>query len=176
MCAHSFYKAFMKPLPLKRASTLFLKAAIIVIGIGVLLFCYFAFPSIWTGLPLEFPGIPTPILYTGLFSFYLSAIPFFIAISQGFRLLQLIDKNQAFSNTSIGALRIIKFSAIGMSVLYWISMPLMFTVAEIDDAPGLVLMWAAFASSPLVIATFAAVLQKLVQNAIDLKAENDLTV
>ena len=34
----------------------------------------------------------------------------------------------------------------------------------------------AFACIPLVIATFAAVLEKLLKNAINIKSENDLTV
>jgi hypothetical protein len=37
-------------------------------------------------------------------------------------------------------------------------------------------MGAAVAFSPLIVATFAAALQKLVQHAVDLKAEHELTV
>lgn len=166
----------MKHLPIKRVSTLFLKAALILIAIVVMVACFFAFPNIWNGLPAEWPMIPKALLYPGLISFYLSLIPFLIALYQAFTLLQFIDKNNAFSDVSIGALRNIKFCAISMSVLYWITMPLAFAVAELDDAPGLILMWAAFACAPLVVATFAAVLQKLVQNAIDMKTEIDLTV
>jgi len=160
----------------KRVSTFFLKAVLIVIALIVLIGCFFAFPNIWKGLPAEWPMIPTGLVYPGLITFYLSIIPFLIALYQAFKLLQFIDRNNAFSDASIGTLKNIKFCAIGMSVLYWASMPLMFAVAEFDDAPGLILMWAAFASSPLVIATFAAVLQKLVQNALDMKSEIDLTV
>ena len=63
-----------------------------------------------------------------------------------------------------------------MSMLYWVGMPLIITIADYDDAPGGVLIGAAFASAPLIVATFAAVLQKLVQTALDIKLENDLTV
>lgn len=167
---------FMKSLPIKRVSTLFLKSVLIFIALVVSVGCYFAFPNIWNGLPAEWPNIPAALLYPGLISFDLSLIPFLIALYQAFRLLQFIDTNNAFSDRSIGALRNIKYCAISMSVLYWITMPLMFAVAELDDAPGLILMWATFASAPLVIATFAAVLQKLVQSAIDMKTEIDLTV
>jgi hypothetical protein len=45
-------------------------------------------------------------------------------------------------------------------------------VADKDDAPGLVFV--PFAS--LVIAVFAAVLRRLLQEAINIKTENDLTV
>jgi len=63
-----------------------------------------------------------------------------------------------------------------MTLLYATALPLAFFVAEIQDAPGLIVMSDAFASAPLVVATFAAVLQKLVQNALDMKMEHDLTI
>ncbi len=166
----------MKPLPIKRVSTLFLKAVLVVIALVVVVACYFAFPSIWNGIQAEWPTLSKNVISLGLLSFFITLIPFLIALFQGFRLLQFIDKNIAFSELSIGALRIILFCAISMSVLYWLGMPLAFTVADLDDAPGLIIMWAAFASAPLVIATFAAVLQKLVQSALDMKADIDLTI
>ncbi len=163
--------------PLKRASTLFLKAVLIVLAIGMFVFAYFAYPSIWTGLPAEWPALTaTTFLYPGVIAIFLTAVPFLFALFQAFKLLQYIDKHLAFSESSITALRNIKFAAIMMTVLYAAALPLIFLVAELDDAPGLILIYSAFAGSPLIVATFAAVLQKLVQNAIDLKSEVDLTV
>lgn len=162
---------------LKRASTFFLKTVLIVIAIGMCVFAYFAYPSIWTGVPAEWPAITeTSVVYPGLMAIFLTAVPFLFALFQAFRLLQYIDKNLAFSQSSINALRNIKFAAVTMTVLYAAAMPLMFLIAEVDDAPGLILIYGAFTCAPLVVATFAAVLQKLVQNAIDLKTENDLTI
>ena len=63
-----------------------------------------------------------------------------------------------------------------MSISYIACVPLLFQVAELDDAPGLGLMALAFVCSPLIISTFAAVLQKVLKNAIDIKSENELTV
>lgn len=55
-------------------------------------------------------------------------------------------------------------------------MPFVYLIAELDDAPGLIIigMIPIFAST--VIAVFAAVLKKLLQEAIDIKSENDLIV
>ncbi|MGV2643750.1 DUF2975 domain-containing protein, partial [Clostridium perfringens] len=47
---------------------------------------------------------------------------------------------------------------------------------EKDDAPGIILIGMALIFASIVIAVFAAVLQKLLQEAIDIKSENDLTV
>jgi len=55
-------------------------------------------------------------------------------------------------------------------------MPLVYVLAEDEDAPGLILFGTAFVFAPLVIAFFAAVLQKLLKQAIDIQSENDLTI
>ena len=63
-----------------------------------------------------------------------------------------------------------------MSVLYLAGMPILIQIADADDAPGAVGFGMLFAAAPVVVSVFAAVLQKLLQNAIDIKSENDLTV
>jgi hypothetical protein len=160
---------------MKRGSTFFLKAVIIFIGIAALALDVYTVWNVGIGTAINWP-VSNTILYVGLIAIYTSIIPFLFALFQGFALLQNIDKDNAFSEISINALRNIKYSAVVMSIFYWAAMPLVFTFADLDDAPGVVIIGAVLASAPLVIATFAAVLQKLVQNAIDIKLENDLTV
>lgn len=55
-------------------------------------------------------------------------------------------------------------------------LPFVYVVAEKDDAPGLILMGMVPVFASLVIAVFSAVLQRLLQEAIDIKSENDLVV
>ena len=55
-------------------------------------------------------------------------------------------------------------------------MPLFYLIAEMDDAPGIILIGLVLIFASMVIAVFAAVLQRLLQEAIDIKSENDLTV
>jgi hypothetical protein len=76
----------------------------------------------------------------------------------------------------VRALRNIKRCAIVVAVLYLGGVPLLFPIADADDAPGLIIIGMAIACAPIVIAVFAAVLQKLLRNAIDIKAENDLVI
>ncbi|MEN9557803.1 MAG: hypothetical protein RL141_172 [Candidatus Parcubacteria bacterium] len=159
----------------KRISTNFLRAVIVFIGLGALAFCIFALPSAWRGGSAEFPMATNAILLIAI-ALYLSVVPFFIALWQSMNLLSYIDQNTAFSELSVTALRNIKYCAIAITVLGLACVPLLFPIADADDAPGLVLIGGILACSPLVIAVFAAVLQTLLQNAIDLKAENDLTV
>ena len=170
-----FHFFMMKDSPMKRASTLFLKIVVVLIGASVLIACGFLFPHLWVVVPRELPEY-TYVIYPGLIGFNATLIPFLFALYQALKLLHYIDTNNAFSELSIQALRNITFSAIAMSVLYWTCMPLVFVFADLDDAPGAILIGAAIACSPLIVATFAAVLEKLVQSALDMKRENDLTV
>ena len=92
------------------------------------------------------------------------------------KLLNYIDKNKVFSDASIKALKNIKYSAIAISLLYAAGMPYILYVADKDDAPGVVLIGLVIIFASFVIATAAAVFQRLVQSAVEIKSENDLTV
>jgi hypothetical protein len=107
---------------------------------------------------------------------YSAAIPFYFALYQAFKLLSYIDKNKAFSELSVKALKNIKYCAITISALYVVIIPFVYLVAEKDDAPGLIIIGMVPIFASMVVAVFAAVLQKLLKNAIDIKSEYDLTV
>lgn len=153
---------------MKQGSTLFLKSVIYMIGLAVLGLCV-----IIAGVGLSGnAGIFLPVLVVML----VAAIPFFYALYQGILLLNYIKRNIAFSNPSVKAIQNIKHCAFAISALYSAAMPLIIYVADKDDAPGAVLMGLVFVFAPLVTGVFAAVLERLLRNAIDIKSENDLTV
>lgn len=160
---------------MKRVSTIFLKIAVILIGIPVLALCIFLVPEIAKFAAELYPNIAY-MKYLVFIYFYVTAIPYYIALYQAFNLLGYIDKNKAFSELSVRALKNIKYCAMTISILYVIGMPLFYLVAEKDDAPGIILIGLVLIFASMVIAIFAAVLQKLLQEAIDIKSENDLTV
>ncbi len=116
------------------------------------------------------------ILYPIVIGMYVSVIPFFVALYQAFKLLSYIDKNQAFSELSVKALKNIKFCAMTISGLYVVIMPFVFLLADQDDAPGAILFGMIPIATSIVIAVFAAVLQRLLKEAIDIKSENDFIV
>ncbi|MBC6973709.1 DUF2975 domain-containing protein [Bacillus sp. Xin] len=158
---------------MKQVSTLFLKIAVMLIGIPILALCIFGLP--WLANNPVNPNY-AHILHPILIIMYISVIPFFVALYQAFRLLSYIDKNKAFSELSVRALKNIKYCAITISILYVVSMPFFYFMAEIDDAPGIIVIGLVVIFASMVIAVFAAVLQKLLKEAIDIKSENDLTV
>ncbi|WP_409290416.1 DUF2975 domain-containing protein [Peribacillus sp. SCS-37] len=160
---------------MKLGSTLFLKTALLFIGAPILALCIFLVPEI-----AEFAGsLYQDTVYIKFFVyglFYAAAVPFYIALYEAFRLLSYIDRNEAFSDLSVRALKIIKYCAITISILFTAGMPLFYLVAEKDDAPGIILIGMVLIFASMVIAVFAAVLQRLLQEAITIKSENDLTV
>jgi len=160
---------------MKLGTTLFLKIAVILIGIPVLALCIFVVPEIANFAAELYPDMAY-LKYFVLIDLYASAIPFYFALYQAFKLLSYIDKNKAFSELSVRALKTIKNCAITISVLYVAGMPLFYLMAEMDDAPGIILIGMVVIFASMVIAVFAAVLQRLLQEAIDIKSENDLIV
>lgn len=158
---------------MKQAPTLFLRVAVFIIGTPVLALCILGLP--WLANNPVNPDY-AHILYPIVIGMYVSAIPFYTALFNAFRLLGYIDKNIAFSELSVSALKNIKYCAITISALYLVIMPFIYLVADKDDAPGLIIIGMIPIFATMVIAVFAAVLQKLLKNAIDIKNDNDLTI
>ena len=154
---------------MKRGSTLFLKAVVVLMGLAVLAVCVFALP---VAIKSGEAGGYTPILL-GL---YLPTIPFFIALYMALKLLGYIDENRAFSDLSVNVLKNIKYCGVAISAMFVLGLPYIFITAERDDAPGVIVLALVIIFASIAVATFAAVLQKLLRDALAIKSENDLTV
>jgi hypothetical protein len=154
---------------MKKGTTLFLNLVVLLMGVIVLALCIFALPA---GISSEKTGAYRPILV----GMYVPAVPFFIAIFQGLMLLSYIDKNKVFSELSIKALKNIKYCAVAICALYTAGMPYIFYVADKDDAPGVAAIGFVFIFASLVVATASGIFQNLLQNVVNIKLENDLTV
>jgi Protein of unknown function (DUF2975) len=160
---------------MKQGTTLFLKLAVILMGIPVLALCIFLVPEIARYTAKLLPNIAY-IKYMVIIYFYVTAIPYYLALHKAFKLLNYIDKKKAFSELSVMALKNIKHYAITISMLYVVGMPLFYLIGDRDDAPGVIVLGLIIIFASMVIAVFAAVLQILLKEAIDIKSENDLTV
>lgn len=158
---------------MKRGTTLFLKLTVLVIGLAVLAACVLGLPSIAHEGMVDYS---TAVFLPFLILVYASALPFFAALYLAFRLLGYIDKNVAFSELSVSALKQIKYCAFVISILYIAVSPFLYQMAQQEDAPGLLAIGLIIVGASFVIGVFAAVLQMLLQEAIDIKSENDLTV
>lgn len=155
---------------MKRGTTLFLKLVIIIIGIPILALCIFGMDWLINN-PVD--SNYSYMIYPILVGIYASGIPFFIALYMAFRLLSYIDKNKAFSLFSIKALNSIKYCAITISTVYVAIMPFVYFLADKDDAPGIIIIGMVPIFASMIIAAFSAVLQRLLQEAINIKSENE---
>ena len=158
---------------LKRGSTLFLKVVILLIAIGVLA-GMIRFPQTeGRATNLDLISIYTdPLIIYG----YIASIPFFVGLYHAFKLLNFIDANKAFSQGAVNTLKHMKFAS--LSLIGFIALAEFYIrfFAHGDDPAGPTALGMLASFTAIVIATAAAVFQKLLQNAVDIKSENDLTV
>jgi ABC-type spermidine/putrescine transport system permease subunit I len=162
--------SFMKRLP-----TIVLRCAVFAAGAVMLGICFMAvFVAVTETEPASQYYYLSRVFLAGVF---LVAPPFFAALFQAYKLLGNIDAGRAFSESSAKSLRIITRCAIAVFVVCLLGgLPFSYMFAQTEDAPGVVLMALAACGISFIVAVFASVLSRLSQDAIGLKAENDLTV
>lgn len=158
-----------------KRETLVLKLTIFLIGIIIIATSILIFPTLIREAA-ESSKKMAFVIYGILITMSLTTIPFFIALYQAYKLLCYIDTNKAFSELAVASLKNIKNCAAIISILYALSMPLFYIVGEVDDAPGVIVIGMLLVFAPLVISVFAAVLQKVLKAAVDIKNDNDLTI
>jgi hypothetical protein len=158
---------------MERASTLLLKMAVFLLASPAIAFILLGLPYL---IQNPFNTTYAHILYPIVIGISLTMIPFFFALYQAYKLLHYIDKRQAFSQISVSALKKIKCCAWFISGIYIVILPFLYFVAKLDDAPGIMVIGMVVVFASFLIAVFAALLQRLLQEAVDIKTENDLTV
>lgn len=158
---------------MNRSSTIFLQIVIVLIGIGAL------------ALMLWEPHIEGRNAHATTFQIYfndpflayayIASIPFFVALYQAFKVLGYVRQNKTFSQATVKALRTITYCAI--AIIGFVAVSVIFIMfADKDDRPAGVFMRILIAFPSIVIATAAAMFEQILQNAVDIKSENDLTV
>lgn len=161
---------------IKQSSTLFLQAVIVLIGI------------VTFALLLLEPHLEGKNTHASLFQIYfndpflayvyLGSVPFFVALFQAFKLLGYIGQNKVFSRAAVNTLKTIKYCAfITAGAIVAAGVYLKLAAFSSNDDPAGVLMLSFIATfASIVIGTAAAVFEKTLQSAVDIKSENDLTV
>ncbi len=159
---------------MKRISIVFLQAVVVLFGIVALT------------ILIRFPMTEGRAQNLDLFSIYFdpfilygyaSSIAFFIALYKAFRLLGYIRQNKLFSQTAVKTLRSIKYCAIVLGILIAMAGLYIKIFHNKDDDPaGFLAMCIVMIFLNIAVATAVAVLEKILQNAVDMKTENDLTI
>jgi hypothetical protein len=106
---------------------------------------------------------------------YIASLPFFVALYQAFKVLGYAGQNKIFSQAAVHALRTIKFCAI--AIIGFVAVGEIFILlSKSDDRPPAVFMGVLITFGSIVIATAAAMFERILQHAVEMKSENDLTV
>lgn len=158
---------------MKRSSTLFLKVVLCLIATGAFAGMVWFPQTEGRAADLDLLSIYTDPLI--IYSF-IASVPFFFGIYQAFKLLNLIDTNKAFSQDAVNTLKNMKFAI--LTLIGFIAGALLYIrfFATGDDPAGPTMLGIIISMAFGVIATVTGVFQKLLQNAVDIKSENDLTV
>ena len=106
---------------------------------------------------------------------YIASISFFVALYQAFKVWGYARQDRVFSQAAVKALRTIRYCA--MAIIGFIAVSLIFIMFDDpDDRPAGVFMRILITFPSIVVAAAAAMFERILQNAVDLKSENDLTV
>ena len=161
---------------MKRSSTIFLQLVVVLIG------------AVALALLLWEPHLEGRNANATLFQIYfqdpllalvyIGSIPFFMALYQTFRMLGRIGRNDVFSPEVVKALRIIKYCAIAVIGFVIVEELFILIMSGGDnDNPGAPIFMGLLIVLPsIVVAVVAAMFARILQNAVDLKSEHDLTV
>ena len=160
---------------MRKGSTIFLQLVIVLIGMGSL------------ALLLWEPHIEGRNAHATVFQIYFNdpflayaytaSIAFFVALYQAFQLLGYVGRGEVFSQRAVKALRTIKYCAVSLvGFLLGAEAYFFLVVRGKDDIAGGVMMGLLLIFISAVVATAAAVFERTLQSAVELKSENDLTV
>ena len=147
---------------MKSSSTIFLQVVIMLIGIGTF------------ALMLWEPHIEGRNVHATLFEIYfkdpflayayIGSIPFFVALYQAFKVLGYVRQNKTFSQATVKALRTIKFCA--LAIIGFVAVGELFIMlGNSDDRAGGVFIGILITFGSVVIATAAAMFERILQNA-----------
>ncbi|HKS54669.1 MAG TPA: DUF2975 domain-containing protein [Steroidobacteraceae bacterium] len=158
---------------MKYGATVFLRVVLVLIGIGALAF-----------LLIE-PHFEGRNAHATLFAIYfkdpflayayVAAISFFAGLYHAFKVLTYAGRNEEFSAAAVKSVRTIKYCAIAL-IGFVVGGEVFIMLGESDDRAGGVFMGVLIFCGAIVVATAMAILERILQNAADLKSENDLTV
>lgn len=160
---------------MKKSSTILLQIVTVLIGIGALI------------LLLKEPLLEGRNADATLFEVYFkdpflawaytASIAFFVALYQAFKLLGHIGRNEVFSERAVKAVRTMKYCAMTLVGFILAAEAYLFIVQRgKDDIAGGVFVGLLLIVIFGVSASVAAMFERILQNAVDMKSENDLTV
>jgi hypothetical protein len=158
---------------MNRGASRFLRAVVVLIGIGAL------------ALLLWEPHLEGRNAHATLFEIYfkdpflafvyIGSIPLFVGLYQAFKVLGYAGRSKEFSPSAVRSVRTMKHCAIALVGFVAIAEAIIM-FSNSDDRAGGVFIGVLIFFAAIVVATATTILERALQNAVNLKLENDLTV
>lgn len=152
-----------------KRSSIFFQVVIVLIGIGALVF------MLWE------PHIEGRNAHATLYEIYfndpflayayIASITFFVALYQAFTVLGFVRQNMFFSQTSLKAVRTIKYCALSI-IGFAVVGEIIILLSTSDDRAGGVFMGILITLGSVVFASVAARFERIMQNAVNIKSAN----
>jgi hypothetical protein len=159
---------------MKGIAITFLQGVIVLIGVVAIV------------ILIRFPLVEGRAVNLDLFSIYAdpfilyayaSSIAFFVALYKAVKILGYVRQNKLFTLDAVKTLRSIKYCAMVLCIsIVMAAVYIRIFHSEEDDPAGFIAMSIIMTLISLAVAAAVAVLEKILQNAVDMKAENDLTI
>lgn len=161
---------------MKRSSTLFLQIVVVLLGLVALALLLWE-PQVEgrnrnaTFFQIYFQDPFLALVYAG-------SIPFFMALYQAVKALGYVGRNEVFSPEVVRSLRIIRYCALAVIGFVFVEELFILVMSGGDnDNPGAPIFMGLLIVLPsIVVAVVAAMFERILQNAVELKSEHDLTV
>jgi len=149
---------------MKRGSTIFLQAVILLLGVGV--FALLLWEPNLEGRNVNATLFEVYFKDPFLAYIYLGFVPFFVSLYQGFKILGYARRDEIFRQHSVRALQIIKYCALTTAIFILGAEAYLFIFMRgKDDIAGGVMMGVFIILVSAIIATAAAVFQRRLQTS-----------
>jgi Protein of unknown function (DUF2975) len=159
--------------PMNKVASVFLQMVVVLIGVGALTFMLLE-PHL-EGRNANATTFEIYFKDPFLAYIYLGSLAFYLGLYQAFKVLGFAGQNMIICPAAVGALRSIKLCAI--IIVGFVAVGLLIIMfSDSDDRAGGVAMSILIIFGSVVVASIAAVFERVLQNAVELKSENDLTV
>ncbi|NQD64834.1 DUF2975 domain-containing protein [Bacillus haikouensis] len=158
---------------MKQITIVFLKSAIIILGLVVLCISIFGLPKI-AAFPAEANPEYAYLKWPVMLGLYITEIPFYLALYQSFKLVGFINQRIVFSEEVVRNLKLIKLNAWSITLLYSAGAILLLTQNALH--PGIAIAGIVIIFASVTISVFVSVLLEVLNHALELKSENNLTV
>lgn len=143
----------------KQASIVFLKAVLVLMGAAVLALCIFWLPGV-AGRDAAAHPETAYLQYPFLACAYVLCVPLFTVLYQSFKLLSYVARNQASSELSFRALKVIQYCAIAVCLAIALGIMGVIGFAKGEDITGVMMLGLLCVLASSVVAALANVLQQ----------------